>query len=94
MHVCYRRLSDTQSGCAAAGAMIVSPSGVASVCSGDQLELRCTTSGSLLKWAFILTPDNAVARAYTKGLTTTTEAPEPLGNQLDQVHFFKILSTE
>ena len=61
-----------------AGAVIVSPSGVASACSGDQLELTCTTSGSLLEWAFILTPDNAVARAYTKGLTTDTEAPEPL----------------
>ena len=57
--------------------MIVSPSGVASVCSGDQL-LTCTISGSSLEWAFILTLDNAVARAYTKDLTTTTEAPEPL----------------
>ena len=58
--------------------MIVSPAGMASLCSGDQLELTCTTSGSLLEWAFVLTPDNAVARAYTKGLTTDTKAPETL----------------
>ena len=57
---------------------MVSPPGMASVCSGDQLELTCTTSGSLLEWAFALIPDNAIARTYTKALTTDTEAPEPL----------------
>ena len=57
---------------------MVSPPGVASVCSGDQLELTCTTSGRVLEWAFALVLDNVVTRAYTKGLTTDTEAPEPL----------------
>ena len=61
--------------------MISSP-GMALVCSGDQLELTCTTSGSILEWAFVLIPENAAARTYTKGLTQT---PEPL--LIDSVKF-------
>ena len=61
-----------------AGAVMVSPPEGASACSGDQLELTCTTSGILLEWMFSVVPDNIAARTYTKGLTTATEAPEPL----------------
>ena len=60
------------------GAVMISPPGMASVCSGDQLELTCTTSGSILEWAFVLIPENAAPRTYTRGLTIDTQAPEPL----------------
>ena len=32
--------------------MVLSPSGVALVCSGGQLELTCTTAGAFLEWDF------------------------------------------
>jgi hypothetical protein len=34
--------------------VMISPPGIVSVCSGDQLELTCTTPGSLLEWTFFL----------------------------------------
>ena len=61
-----------------AGAVMISPPEGVSACSGDQLELTCTTSGSLLEWTFAVAPDTTAARMYTKGLTKATEAPEPL----------------
>jgi hypothetical protein len=35
---------------------MISPPGVASVCSGEQLDLICTTPGTLLEWSFFLVP--------------------------------------
>ena len=45
------------------GAVTISPSGVATVCSGDQLELNCTIadtgSFAVLVWNITLIPENA-----------------------------------
>ena len=51
--------------------MTLSPPGVAPVCSGDQLELMCTTTGRLLCWRII-----NVTRGlnYTYTLTRTIQA--------------------
>ena len=38
--------------------MTLSPPGVAPVCSGDQLELMCTTGGIALDWRFRLFLEN------------------------------------
>ena len=47
--------------------MTISPSGVASVCSGDQLELTCNSTGSLLEWQINVT---SAARLYRRGITS------------------------
>ena len=36
---------------------MISPSGVATVCSGHQLELTCTTSGPIHEWSFSFIPN-------------------------------------
>ena len=46
------------------GAVTLSPSGVAPVCIGDQLELMCTTTGSALDWRF---------RVFMENETTATD---------------------
>ena len=40
-----------------AGDVIISPSGVATVCSGRQLELTCSTSGPIHDWSFSFVQD-------------------------------------
>ena len=39
-----------------AGDVIISPPGVATVCSGHQLELTCSTSGPIHEWSFSFIP--------------------------------------
>ena len=47
----------------------ISPSQTASVCRGAQLELTCTTTGSLLEWSFLLVPEGEkTARPYARVL--------------------------
>ena len=51
------------------GAVALSPSGVALVCSGDVLNLTCATDGRFLEWSFSLTPENQTApMRYTRTL--------------------------
>ena len=57
------------------GAVVTSRPGIASVCSGDQLELTCNTPGSIFEWAFA--PVSA-AIVYRLALSTTNQAPAPL----------------
>jgi hypothetical protein len=52
------------------GAVTLSPSGVAPVCSGDQLELTCTTTGDLLQWRFSVVRGNETT-AITRTITST-----------------------
>ena len=48
---------------------MISPSGVASVCSGGQLELTCTTPGTILEWSFFLVPEGEImARRFFRSL--------------------------
>jgi hypothetical protein len=58
----------------------VSPSGIASVCNGDSLELNCTTSGSILEWSFA-----PITFVYKRALSTTNQPPEPL--LIDETRF-------
>ena len=53
----------------------MSPSGIASVCSGDSLELNCSTSGNILEWSFALTSTTLI---YRRALSTTNQPPEPI----------------
>ena len=53
----------------------MSPSGIVSVCSGDSLELNCSTSGNILEWSFQLAPTTS---KYTRALSTTNQPPEPI----------------
>jgi hypothetical protein len=49
------------------GAVTLSPSGVAPVCSGDQLELTCTTTGDLLLWRFsVIRGDDTTATEFER----------------------------
>ena len=43
------------------GTVTLSPPGIASVCSGDDLELTCNTTGRFLEWSFSLIPENETA---------------------------------
>ena len=58
--------------------MEVSPSGVAPVCQeGDQLEVTCTSSGTVHRWGFTIFPENVsytatpVTSAGTSGVSQT-----------------------
>ena len=45
--------------------VMISPSGMVSVCSGGQLELTYTVAGTLLEWSFFLVPEGeTMARRY------------------------------
>ena len=49
--------------------MMISPLGMAPACSGDQLELTCTTRGRFLEWSFSLIPEgDTTARRYARVL--------------------------
>ena len=54
-------------------AMISPPGdGIAPVCTGDTLNLTCTTSGRFLDWSFSLTPENETApMRYTRTLQSS-----------------------
>ena len=57
------------------GAVTLSPSGVAPVCSGDQLELTCTTTGDPLQWRFRVYRRNEItAIEITRTITSTGSA--------------------
>ena len=52
-----------------AGGVMISPHGIASSCSGDSLELTCTTPGSFAEWSFFLIPEQeAAARKFVRVL--------------------------
>ena len=52
-----------------------SPSGVATVCSGDQLELTCNITGRILDWSFFMIDDETgAARKYAmRGITADAQ---------------------
>ena len=57
------------------GAVTLSPSGVAPVCSGDQLELMCTITGELLQWRFrVFRGDETSATQLTRAVSSTSPA--------------------
>ena len=58
--------------------MIISPADVTSVCRGDQLELTCTTTGSLLRWNFsLISEGETTATTYSRILTTSSSLATP-----------------
>ena len=52
------------------GGVTVSPSGLVSVCHGDQLQLTCTTTGNFLEWKITPRLDES---SYPRLLTTTSQ---------------------
>ena len=57
--------------------MTISPVDVTSVCRGDQLELTCTTTGSLLQWSFLIPKGEMTATTYSRILTTSSSLAVP-----------------
>ena len=51
--------------------MVLSPSGVALVCSGGQLELICTTAGAFLEWDFHISENGTTT---TRGRLVSSQA--------------------
>ena len=50
---------------------MISPPRIAPVCSGDTLNLTCTTTGRFLEWSFTLIPENETTpMRYTRSLQT------------------------
>ena len=67
--------------CFITGLMTISPSETASACSGDQLNLTCTVTGSFLQWSFSLIPEGeTTARGYI--FTVTSLNPTNQAQQL------------
>jgi hypothetical protein len=61
------------------GAVTLSPSGVAPVCSGDQLELVCTATGDSLQWRFSMFRGNeTTATEITRTISSTRSTILPL----------------
>ena len=65
------------------GTATISPPGIAPVCSGDQLELTCTTTGMFLNWSISLaTPeDGATGQTYWRLL----QSIGPIHQQAHQI---------
>ena len=62
-----------------AGVVEISPSGVAPVCRvGDQLELMCTSSGTIHRWEFIFLPENILHTTAPVSSAGTSGVPQPL----------------
>ena len=59
--------------CDSSGTVTLSPSGVAPVCSEDQLELMCTVTGALLQWRF-----STILGELTRTITSTGPAMSQL----------------
>ena len=72
---------------------MISPARVAPVCSGDLLELTCSTPGSILEWAF--------ATLYKRAVSRTNQVPAPLSidstwftfSRLSAQNSFPLIST-
>ena len=57
--------------------VMISPPGIAPVCSGDQLELICTTTGRFLELSFFLIPEgDTTARRYSRVLNSDSPTSE------------------
>ena len=54
------------------GAVMISPSGSASVCSGGHLDITCTTSETFIRWYIRPENENSVFRTYTRTLSSLT----------------------
>ena len=55
--------------------LVISPSEVAKVCRGHQLDFMCTINGSFLQWSFSLIPENGAAvKRHTYVLTSLSSS--------------------
>ena len=71
MHYCHEHVNSFNH----SGAVTLFPSGVAPVCSGDELELTCTTTADLLQWRFMAIHGNEpTAIEFTRTITSTGSA--------------------
>ena len=61
---------------------MISPPGVAPVCDGDQLELTCTTTGSLLEWRFNVIRGNATTATEFSRIILATGSASDVMSQL------------
>ena len=63
-------------------AVTISPHGTAPVCSRNQLELSCNTTGSPLEWRFRLTPQNSTTATEYPRVITASGQPNDKTTQL------------
>ena len=64
------------------GTASISPSHMASVCRGDQLELICTTTGRLLEWSISLIPTGETTTTFIRRLLTTFEGVSSISSSI------------
>ena len=69
----------------------ISPSPVAPVCQeGDQLELTCTSSGTVHRWEFTVFPENITHRTVPVTLAGTSGVPPPLTVSSSMITFSRL----
>ena len=52
------------------GASMISPSGIASVCSGEHLDITCTISGTFIRWYIRPENESNAFRTYIRTLSS------------------------
>lgn len=62
------------------GQVVLSPSGIVSVCHGEQLNFVCTSQGGFLEWSFFAN-DGLIDRRYTRILSTISQMSQLMINQ-------------
>ena len=78
-----------------AGASMISPSGIASVCSGEHLDITCTTSGTFLRWYIRFENENSASRTYTRTLSSMGVASSVASLMINSTIFsFSRISTQ
>ena len=74
-----------------AGVIEIFPSGVAPVCRvGDQLELMCTSSGTVHRWEFTVIPENISHTTTPVTSAGTSGVPQPLTFSGSMITFLRL----
>ena len=87
--------ADLATGLCAIGVVMLSPSGLVTVCNGEQLEVTCAvTEGTLLRWNITLDQaqsDTVTAQSYTRTLSSfgTSSEQSPLNTSSTMITFMR-----
>ena len=77
------------------GALMISPSGIASVCSGGHLDITCTTSGTFIRWYIRPENENSASRTYTRTLSSLNVVSSVASLMINSTMFsFSRISTQ
>ena len=74
---------------------MISPSGVASVCSGGHIDITCTTNGTFIRWYIRSENENSASRTYTRTLSSLGVASSVVSLMINSTIFsFSRISTQ